>query len=121
MGKKSYNASVVSIPAHPTYDIWAYGVVLYEGIAGLPLGPYACRGNRAMSTSEVSKIGLWDERSLRKALRHIPDEGNGIARELIRFILHPDPKKRATSMRQILEHPYFTTQGGAQQQGQNAE
>jgi len=108
MGKKSYNASVVSVPAHPTYDIWAYGVVFYEGIAGLPLGPYACRGKRPMSTSEVSKIGLWEENSLRKALRHIPDDDNGMARELIRFMLHPDPHKRATSMRQVLEHPYFT-------------
>jgi len=108
MGKKSYNASVVSVPAHPTYDIWAYGVVFYEGIAGLPLGPYACRGKRPMSTSEVSKIGLWDENSLRKALRHIPDDDNGMARDLIRFMLHPDPSKRANSMRQVLEHAYFT-------------
>eukprot|EP00536_Pseudo-nitzschia_multiseries_P014331 jgi/Psemu1/320638/estExt_fgenesh1_pm.C_6860001 len=109
MGKRSYNASVVSVPAHPTYDIWAYGVVFYEGIAGLPLGPYACRGKRPMSTSEVSKIGLWDDNSLRKALRHIPDDDNGMARELIRFMLHPDPNKRANSMRQVLEHPYFTS------------
>jgi len=108
MGKKSYNASVVSVPADPTYDIWAYGVVLYEGIAGLPLGPYACRGKRPMSTAEVSKIGMWDENSLKKALRHIPDDDGGAARQLIRYILHPDPKKRATSMRQVLEHPYFT-------------
>lgn len=113
MGKKSYNASVVSVPAHPTYDIWAYGVVLYEGIAGLPLGPYACRGKRPMSTAEVSKIGMWDENSLRKALRHIPDDDNGAARHLIRFILHPDPKKRASSMRQVLEHPYFTAVQGS--------
>jgi ankyrin repeat protein len=113
MGKKSYNASVVSVPAHPTYDIWAYGVVLYEGIAGLPLGPYACRGKRPMSTAEVSKIGMWDENSLRKALRHIPDDDNGAARQLIRFILHPDPNKRASSMRQVLEHPYFTAMQGS--------
>jgi len=113
MGKKSYNASVVSVPAHPTYDIWAYGVVLYEGIAGLPLGPYACRGKRPMSTAEVSKIGMWDDNSLRKSLRHIPDDDDGAARELIRFILHPDPQKRATSMRQVLEHRYFTAVQGS--------
>jgi ankyrin repeat protein/serine/threonine protein kinase len=108
MGKKQYNASVVSVQAQPTYDIWAYGVVLYEGIAGLPLGPYACRGKRPMSTAEVSKIGLWDDNSLRKSLRHVPDDDGGTARDLIRFILHPEPRKRATSMRQVLEHPYFT-------------
>jgi myosin-5 len=121
MGKKSYNASVVSVPAQPTYDIWAYGVALYEGIAGLPLGPYACRGKRPMSTAEVSKIGMWDENSLRKALRHIPDDDNGAARELIRFILHPDPNKRATSMRQVLEHPYFTSAQAPTQQIQERQ
>lgn len=119
MGKKSYNASVVSVPAHPTYDIWAYGVVLYEGIAGLPLGPYACRGKRPMSTAEVSKIGMWDENSLRKCLRHIPEE-DAMARQLIRYILHPDPKKRATSMRQVLEHPYFGTAQSSSQQLQQS-
>jgi ankyrin repeat protein len=120
MGKKSYNSSVVSIPAHPTYDIWGFGVVLYEGIAGLPLGPYACRGKRSMSSSEVAKIGLWDDNSLRKALKHIPDHTDGgAARDLIKFILNPDPNKRATSMRQVLEHPFFG--GGEQQQGQQIE
>jgi hypothetical protein len=89
MGKKSYNSSVVSIPAHPTYDIWGFGVVLYEGIAGLPLGPYACRGKRSMSSSEVAKIGLWDDNSLRKALKHIPDHTDGgAARDLIKFVQH---------------------------------
>lgn len=119
MGKKSYNSSVVSIPAHPTYDIWGFGVVLYEGIAGLPLGPYACRGKRSMSSSEVAKIGLWDDNSLRKALKHIPDHTDGgAARDLIKFILNPDPNKRATSMRQVLEHPFF---GGEQQRGQQIQ
>jgi len=119
MGKKSYNSSVVSIPAHPTYDIWGFGVVLYEGIAGLPLGPYACRGKRSMSSSEVAKVGLWDDNSLRKALKHIPDHTDGgAARDLIKFILNPDPNKRATSMRQVLEHPFF---GGEQQRGQQIQ
>ena len=69
-----------------------------------------------MSTAEVSKIGMWDENSLKKALRHIPEDDGGMARQLIRFILHPDPKKRATSMRQVLEHPYFAAVQGSSQQ-----
>ncbi|KAG7369553.1 myosin head motor domain containing protein [Nitzschia inconspicua] len=106
MAKKSFSASVVSIPAHPTYDIWAYGVVLYEALAGLPLGPYACRGKRSMSSTEVSKIGMWDETQMRKALKHIPD--NNLARDLLKRVLHQDPKKRVSSMRQVLEHPFFS-------------
>jgi len=106
MSKKSFSASVVSIPAHSTYDIWAYGVVLYEALAGVPLGPYACRGKRAMSSAEVCKIGLWDEASLRKALRHVPDGSAG--RDLLKRLLHHDPTKRINSMRHVLEHPFFT-------------
>ena len=106
-GMKGRSASVVSIPAHSTYDIWAYGVVLYEALGGLPLAPYACRGKRAMSASEVCKIGLWDEDSLRKALRHIPE--NTLARDLLKRLLHHDPSKRISSMRHVLEHPFFTS------------
>eukprot|EP00934_Nitzschia_sp_Nitz4_P002613 Nitzschia sp. Nitz4//scaffold49_size126201//105987//112119//NITZ4_003659-RA/size126201-augustus-gene-0.4-mRNA-1//1//CDS//3329553200//2603//frame0 len=106
MSKKSFSASVVSIPAHTTYDIWAYGVVLYEALAGVPLGPYACRGKRAMSSTEVCKIGLWDEASLRKALRHVPDDS--LSRDLLKRLLHHDPTKRISSMRHVLEHPFFS-------------
>lgn len=105
MGKKNYSASVISIPAHSTYDIWAYGVLVYEALAGLPLGPYACRGKRAMTSSEVCKIGMWDEASLRKAMKHIPDDD--VARDLLKKLLHHDPNKRISSMRQVLEHPFF--------------
>jgi serine/threonine protein kinase/ankyrin repeat protein len=103
--KNNFSASVISIPSHTTYDIWAYGVVLYEALAGLPLGPYACRGKRAMSSTEVAKIGTWDEQSLRKALRHVPE--NGPVRDLLKRLLHHDPNKRISSMRQVLEHAFF--------------
>jgi serine/threonine protein kinase len=106
MGKKNYSASVISIPAQATYDIWAFGVVLYEALAGLPLGPYACRGKRAMSASEVCKIGLWDEANLKKALKHVPDDD--LARDLLKRLLHPNPEKRIASMRHVLEHGFFT-------------
>lgn len=113
--KNNFSASVVSIPAHTTYDIWAYGVVLYESLAGLPLGPYACRGKRAMSSAEVAKIGMWDEHSLRKALRHIPE--NSAARDLLKRLLHHDPSKRINSMRQVLEHAFFAAGAGGSGSG----
>jgi len=106
LGKKAISATVKSISAQTTYDIWAYGVVAYESIAGLPLSPYACRGKRAMSPIEVGKIGRWDESSLKKALKHI-DEENESARDLIRRLLHYDPEIRINSMRDVLEHPFF--------------
>ena len=107
IGKKSVAACVVSIPAQPSYDIWAYGVVMFEAIAGVPLSPYACRGKRAMSTVEVGKIGLWDEASVRRALKNVPEE-DVVARDLLSQLLHHDPELRFKSMRSALEHPFFT-------------
>lgn len=108
LGKKAISACVVSIPAQTTFDIWAYGVVLYEAIAGVPLSPYACRGKRAMSSIEIGKIGRWDEYSMKKALKYI-DVEDETARDLIKKILHSDPEKRPSSMREVLEHPFFSS------------
>jgi serine/threonine protein kinase len=58
-----------------------------------------------MSSAEVAKIGMWDEQILRKALRHIPD--GSAARDLLKRLLHHDPTKRISSMRQVLEHQFF--------------
>ena len=106
IGSTSTVASLKSIEAAATYDIWAYGVVVYEAIAGLPLAPYACRGKRAMTINEVCKIGLWENQSVRKALKVIPE--NDIAQDLLKHLLHPDPEQRVSSMRAVLEHPFFT-------------
>lgn len=107
--KKSLSATVMSIPADVTYDIWAYGVVVYEAVAKLPLSPYACRGKRDMNASEVCKIGLWDENSVRKALKHVQDDD--VAHDLLKHLLHHDPSRRFTSMRSVLEHPFFLGKG----------
>lgn len=107
MGKKAISACVVSIPAQTTYDIWAYGVVIYEAITGTPISAYACRGKRAMSSTEVAKIGRWDERSLAKALRIVEHDDN--ATDLLRRLLNNDPAVRCQSIRDILEHPFFSS------------
>jgi hypothetical protein len=106
IGKRNLVAEPVSIAADPTYDIWAYGVVLYEAIAGFPLSPYACRGKRAMTQQEIAKIGTWDDNSLRRALKEIPK--NQTALDLLKQLLHYDPQHRIASMRLVLEHPFFT-------------
>lgn len=107
LGEKNVGASVVSIPGSATYDIWAYGTIFYEALAGIPLSPYrsAYKAKRAMTQAELFKVGQWDQRSLRKALRHM--EGNDNAQDLTKKLLHPDPKERAQSMREVLEHPFF--------------
>lgn len=106
IGKKHSAGQVIAIAADPTYDIWAFGVIVYESIAGVPLGPYACRGKRAMTQAEVCKIGVWDEQSVKKALKHIPDDE--VAHDLLKKLLHHDPEQRISSMRLVLEHSFFT-------------
>merc|ERR1712174_94192 len=109
LGDKNVGASLVPIAADPTFDIWAYGVVFYEAVAGLPLSPYRSlhKAKRALTTAELFKVGQWDERSLRKALRHIDGDKDSSSKELAKFLLHPNPNARAQSMREVLEHPYF--------------
>lgn len=106
LGEKNVGAAVVSINSAYSYDIWAFGTIIYEALAGLPLSPYrsAYKAKRAMTTAELFKVGQWDDRSLRKALRHIDDE---IAQDLIKKLLDPDPESRVPSMRDALKHPYF--------------
>lgn len=86
LGDKNVGASVVSIASDVTYDIWAFGVVFYEAIAGLPLSPYRSlhKAKRALTTAELFKVGQWDDRSLRKALRHI--ENNFKATDLVKKV-----------------------------------
>ncbi|KAK1740703.1 myosin family protein [Skeletonema marinoi] len=108
LGEKNVGASVIAIESDFTNDIWGYGAIFYEAIAGLPLSPYrsahkAIRA-REMGTAELFKVGQWDERSLRKALRHINNEN---AKALAKLLLHPDPSQRVQSMREALEHPFF--------------
>ncbi|KAL9185574.1 hypothetical protein ACHAXT_003351 [Thalassiosira profunda] len=96
LGDKNVGANLIPIAADVTYDIWAYGVIFYEAVAGLPLSPYRSlhKAKRALTTAELFKVGQWDERALRKALRHI--DGNDKARDLAK-----------KSMREVLEHPFF--------------
>ena len=105
---KSVVCNVKSIAAHPTFDMWAFGVFVYEAVAGIPLPPYACRGKRAMTQSEISKIGMWNAQSLQKALKHIPDVA---AADLLGRLLHHDPAQRFQSMREVLEQPFFGSSG----------
>lgn len=107
LGKKEVIAKVISISAKPSHDIWAFGVLMYEAICGVPLSPYACRGKRAMNANEVAKIGRWDEMSLARALRHV-DASDQHAIDILHRLLHHNPSQRSNSLREILEHPFFS-------------
>jgi hypothetical protein len=86
LGDKNIGATVMSIASDVTYDIWAYGVVVYEAICGLPLSPYRSlrKAKRTLTTAELFKVGQWDDRSLRKALAHI--DNNEYAKDLVKLV-----------------------------------
>jgi len=107
LGDKNVGAAVIPLASDVTYDIWAYGVIFYEAVAGLPLSPYRSlhKTKRTLTTAELFKVGQWDDRSLRKALRHIDNDEK--ARDLVNKLLHPNPNARAQSMRDVLGHPFF--------------
>lgn len=107
LGKKELLAKVVSIKARPSHDIWAFGVLMYEAICGVPLSPYACRGKRAMNANEIAKVGKWDEASLERALRHV-DPSDHSSLDILRKLLHPSVQKRYTTLREVLDHPFFS-------------
>jgi len=67
-------------------------VFFYEAIAGIPLLPYSCRGKRAMTSSDISKIGNWDNQSLNKVLKHVNVKYKH-AYDLIHALLHHRPEK----------------------------
>ena len=83
LGDKNVGAAVIPLASDVTYDIWAYGVIFYEAVAGLPLSPYRSlhKTKRTLTTAELFKVGQWDDRSLRKALRHIDNDEK--ARDLV--------------------------------------
>ena len=96
-------SSSISIAAQPQYDIWAFGLILYEVIKGKPLSMYAEKG--PLQNPNMVKIGKWNDRSLKKSLKGIKE--NSAVYDLLIKLLQADPMKRLASMREVLEHPFF--------------
>jgi serine/threonine protein kinase len=109
-GKERKTARVVSITAKLSHDIWAFGNMVYEAVAGVPLSAYSHRGHRVKS-SNLAKLARWDEASLKRALRHI-DEEDTLARDVVSKLLNPDPSQRFQSIRDVIADPFFNTDAG---------
>jgi len=105
--KKS--AKVSSIPAQPTYDIFAFGVLIYEIIeqTTFPL----CKFNRSMAkNAKTAKISRFNALALERALKKV-EFRDPIARDLLYQMLQPKVAKRIASMRDVLNHPFFGRNG----------
>jgi len=95
---------VVSLlTAHPSFDIWALGCVVYLLCTGSTL--FQATVNDHMSNeSDYFVLHLWTDETKTKKLSLIR---NKIARNFVSMLLNKDPEKRP-SARRLLQHPYFT-------------
>jgi serine/threonine protein kinase len=84
-----------SFPLDYSYDIWSYGMYLYELAAGRP---YFGGKNPKQITSELASPGFEAD---------VADVGDSKLRDLIQQCLNSDPKSRPNIV-QVLVHPYLT-------------
>ena len=102
--RKPRKVEIVSIEAKPTFDIWAYGVMMYEIICGTTLSLYVASKGKKYARNQ--KIGKFGEQNLRKALKYV-ERFNPLAADLLSKMLQPDPEDRVVSMRDVLQHTLF--------------
>ena len=90
--------------AHPSFDLWSYGVLLYKFVTGEPL--FTMNDEDNLVEDEMERLANWDSHKLNKALghRHCTPQ----AKDLLEKLLHRDPQGRPASMTEVLRHTFFT-------------
>ncbi|KAK3820301.1 MAG: kinase-like domain-containing protein [Benniella sp.] len=105
----------VGVTAQYSMDLWAFGCLLYELFATRPLIPMSATddavldflANPSPSTPAFSNGLRWrsaEELEIPYLEEAVQDKS---ARQLIRILLHPDPRRRAT-INQVLSSDYLT-------------
>ena len=103
---KQSKPKIVSIPAAHTLDLWAFGVMTYQLLCGIPLSLYAPSPDR---NANVASVKSWNEKALSKALMHLRMKDEAAA-DLLSGLLHPKPSHRIASMKEVLAHQFFSLQ-----------
>ena len=101
---KQSKPKIISIPAAHTLDIWAFGVMMYQLLCGVPLSLYAPSPNR---NANIARVKSWNEKVLSKALMHLRMRDEAAA-DLLSGLLHPKPSHRIASMKEVLAHRFFS-------------
>ena len=97
---------IVSIPAAHTLDLWAFGVMMYQLLCGVPLSLYAPSPDR---NANVKSVKSWNDKALSKALTQLRMKDEAAA-DLLSGLLQPKPSRRIASMKEVLAHRFFSNE-----------
>jgi serine/threonine protein kinase len=119
--------------AHPSFDIWALGCILYQlvsptssqlfvGDANDDLtnssNPNNCEDNFTNNENSLASLRSWNHAACGRKLSHLGH--HHLAVNLLQGLLNPDPDKRPDASR-VLSHPLLTGKPYTRLSGQHAE
>eukprot|EP00618_Florenciella_parvula_P012279 CAMPEP_0119509946 /NCGR_PEP_ID=MMETSP1344-20130328/29068_1 /TAXON_ID=236787 /ORGANISM="Florenciella parvula, Strain CCMP2471" /LENGTH=829 /DNA_ID=CAMNT_0007546829 /DNA_START=354 /DNA_END=2839 /DNA_ORIENTATION=+ len=108
--------SVEPLTAHPTFDVWSLGVLMYRLLSHAPLFDTDDRDNLS-TKSQKHMLWSWDAKALSEAIARLDgalltDNVSGFKRlvicNLFLWILQPKPRDRPQSVEDIFDHPFFS-------------
>ncbi|KAF0712343.1 Aste57867_4862 [Aphanomyces stellatus] len=90
------------VKAHPSLDVWAFGVLMYQMYSGEELVPTDI--NQDVIDDKIEQAATWTQEKLTTRIHN--KIRNGLVRDLLEKLLVIDPEDRIT-MDGVLEHPYY--------------
>jgi diguanylate cyclase (GGDEF)-like protein len=99
---------VLELLAAKTFDIWSFGVLLYELVSGRTLFSTTAE----LSSEDAALLSQWDMEHLDKALQSVRSEP--LAKDLLCHTLHPYPHERYDDFAMVLAHPFLDVDASAQ-------
>jgi len=115
-----------SLKAHPSFDAWSLGAVLYHVVADCPLWP-ATAPDGSLSAEGLRRLAAWDDAACEAKLAPLLREplstevkGNGTssaasrdaAVDLLRYLLSPKPRDRPAHLAALLRHSFVDPSTG---------
>ena len=105
-----------TIIAHPSFDMWELGTVLFELFTGASLFAKDVNDDCCVHLSDCEKLASWVELSLEQLNTVFPTCDSTtrlLAQDLLALLLTGEPSHRPSSMDQVLNHPFFRCASGA--------